>query len=163
MPLSCFVLSLIRRVPPTPMKTLISLLVLAVIASVCNAATPSDPDLVGVWKLTKATYRGKDKSPPSSTVITHTFVEGQAVLVKVNGELERHRRYKVDVTTKPKRIEIESMDGPQAGTTRHGIYEVTGNTLKICTVTAGSPVPERFESSDDPKTKAALDIFERSK
>jgi len=55
---------------------------------------------------------------------------------------------KRDTTAKPPTIDVVLTDGPAKGETSAGIYEVTDDTLKICTGHQDVPRPAAFESKE---------------
>ena len=57
-------------------------------------------------------------------------------------------QYKLDADKKPKTIDLVPGDGPEKGKTVKGLYELDGDTLRICLATqATMPRPTEFASS----------------
>jgi len=52
--------------------------------------------------------------------------------------------FTIDVETKPAQIDIEFVEGPEAGNWSCGIYQLDGDELTICLGLVGSSRPERF-------------------
>lgn len=52
--------------------------------------------------------------------------------------------FKFDPTVKPKTIDLTFTDGPGKGQTQSGIYELEGDTQKICFAKPGQPRPTEF-------------------
>ena len=52
--------------------------------------------------------------------------------------------FTVDVERTPAHIDIEFVEGPEAGDTCHGLYELEGDRLTICLGLAGSTRPKAF-------------------
>jgi uncharacterized protein (TIGR03067 family) len=67
--------------------------------------------------------------------------------------------YKVDTTTKPKSMTIVGTDGPNKGKTFPCIYEVKGDSLKICYDLSGTRRPEEFKTTEG--TKLYLVTYKR--
>src|SRR5205823_4754039 len=71
-----------------------------------------------------------------------------------SGEIEG--TLKIDAAKKPKTIDL-SMNGED----RLGIYEIDGDTLKICYNDPGEERPKEFKSKED--TKISLSAYKRVK
>ena len=65
--------------------------------------------------------------------------------------------YKIDPTQKPKTIDLTN----EMDQTAPGIYELDGDTLKVCWNQGGSERPKKFESKPD--TQVRLMVFKREK
>lgn len=70
-----------------------------------------------------------------------------------NGAEVDQGTWKLDVTKKPKTIEIKGTEGPNKGKTILTIYELTDDTLKVCYDLSGKEYPAEF------KTKADTQLF----
>ncbi|MEO8130194.1 MAG: TIGR03067 domain-containing protein [Bryobacteraceae bacterium] len=53
----------------------------------------------------------------------------------------------VEAATTPKSFSLHFTEGPETGHTNHGIYEVEGNTWKICLNVNGGPPPKTFATA----------------
>jgi uncharacterized protein (TIGR03067 family) len=69
--------------------------------------------------------------------------------------------FKIDPTVTPKTIDITFTDGPGKDNSQKGIYELDGNTQKICWSAPGKPRPTEFEAK--PKSGRMLQILEKVK
>ena len=69
--------------------------------------------------------------------------------------------YDVNPTARPKTIDVTFTEGPEAGTTMHGIYELDGDTYKVCMAPAGKPRPKDFVSARG--SGHVLEILKRDK
>ncbi len=56
----------------------------------------------------------------------------------------------VDAGKKPKQMDIKPADGPLAGKTLAAIYEVDGETLKVCYAPPDQARPTSFNTKDKP-------------
>ena len=65
----------------------------------------------------------------------------------------------VHEATAPKSFELHFEEGPEKGNISFGIYELAGDTWKICLTTRGSERPREFAAP--PGTGIALEILER--
>jgi uncharacterized protein (TIGR03067 family) len=53
----------------------------------------------------------------------------------------------LDPMSSPKSITFELAEGPLKGKRQHGIYEITGNQLRLCYCPADKPKPTEFKSA----------------
>ena len=67
--------------------------------------------------------------------------------------------FQVDATTVPKRLDMLFDAGPDQGSTNHAIYELDGDTWRICLSTAGER-PTRFAA--EPGSGCALETLRRT-
>ena len=56
--------------------------------------------------------------------------------------------FKLDLTTKPWRMDAKGTKGPQKGRTYLGIYSLEGDTLKWCVSMPGSEPPKELATKD---------------
>jgi uncharacterized protein (TIGR03067 family) len=69
--------------------------------------------------------------------------------------------FKIDPTAKPKAIDITFTDGPGKDMTQKGIYELDGDTQKICWAAPGKPRPTEFDAK--PRSGRILQVLEKVK
>jgi uncharacterized protein (TIGR03067 family) len=69
--------------------------------------------------------------------------------------------FKVDPSKKPKTIDVTITDGPEKGKTYLGIYELEGDTYKVCTDPEGKSRPREF--SVKPGSGHVLEVLKREK
>ena len=67
--------------------------------------------------------------------------------------------FKVDLSKKPKQIDVTFTEGPDKGKTFLGIYEVEGDTYKNCIGMAGKDRPTEFTSK--PGSGHVLEVLKR--
>jgi uncharacterized protein (TIGR03067 family) len=67
--------------------------------------------------------------------------------------------FTIDVEADPHRIDIEFVEGPEAGKWSYGIYTLDGDDLTICLGVTGARRPERFTTS--PGSGHALECLHR--
>src|SRR5205807_1617746 len=65
----------------------------------------------------------------------------------------------LDVTKKPKRFDLKFTKGPEKGNTSLGIYELDGDTWKICLGLTGKSRPTKFATK--PGSGHALETLKR--
>jgi uncharacterized protein (TIGR03067 family) len=68
--------------------------------------------------------------------------------------------FTIDVEAEPNRIDIEFVEGPEAGNSSHGIYELDGDQLTMCLGLVGSSRPAGFRST--PGSGHALERLRRT-
>jgi uncharacterized protein (TIGR03067 family) len=72
-----------------------------------------------------------------------------------------HGTFKINPTASPKTIDITFTDGPGKDNTQKGIYELDGDSQKICWSAPGKPRPTEFEAK--PKSGRMLQVLEKVK
>jgi uncharacterized protein (TIGR03067 family) len=113
-------------------------LVVALTAGVAVAADnpktdpqASDKDKVqGTWKLVKLEDSGNTQ--PEATLPEATVVyEGDKYTFTFAGDVEKGIM-KWDMSKKPKAVDVDITEGRDKGKKQLGIYEIEGDTLKLC-------------------------------
>src|SRR5207244_11981360 len=69
--------------------------------------------------------------------------------------------FKIDVSKKPKTIDLIFTEGPEKGKTNYGIYELEGDTYKLCIDMGGKNRPKEFGTK--PGSGCGLEILKRQK
>jgi len=88
------------------------------------------------------------------------IIEGDKFTAKEqSGEV--HGTFKVDPAKKPKTIDIIMKDGPMKDTTMLGIYELDGDTYKLCGDMQGKNRPTEFAVK--PGSGYVLEVLKREK
>ena len=117
------------------------------------------PPPSGTWKLTSVEVEGtkaEDDAVKSARLVIKkdTFVFKQ-------GDMSFSGTYKVDVTKKTKTIDITFKDGPDKGKTLLGIYELDGDTMKLCFTPPEQERPKDFTTKEG--SKNVVMVFKRQK
>jgi uncharacterized protein (TIGR03067 family) len=100
----------------------------------------------GVWKGVSVVEDGKEM-PKAEAEAVRLTVAGEKYTLKV-GDQEIEGTHKLDPTTKPKRIDAVRTKGPQKGEKMVGIYELDGDTFRVCFAAAGkADRPTEFKSA----------------
>jgi uncharacterized protein (TIGR03067 family) len=125
------------------------------------AASPSDDAkaVQGNWTMTKAELAAQ---PMSETVMKSISLklENGKYEVFVGGNPDKGT-YTIDSTTKPKGMTVTGTEGPNHGKTFPAIYEIKGDTLRICYDLSGAKRPTEFKTL--PGTKLYLVTYSRKK
>jgi len=77
------------------------------------------------------------------------------------GEQTESGTYKIDTKAKPTTMDIAPSDGPQKGKTIKAIFELSGDTIKICYPLENGEQPKEFASTKD--SKVFLVTYKRQK
>ena len=133
------------------------------IASATATAFAADtaPDIKpfqGTWIPTKAELGGQPMPDAVLKTITLKLTNNEYD-VTVTGERPDHGTWTIDTSAKPKGMTITGVNGPNAGKTFPSIYELEGDTLRICYDLSGAKRPTEFKSV--PGTKLYLVTYKR--
>jgi uncharacterized protein (TIGR03067 family) len=69
--------------------------------------------------------------------------------------------FKLDLSKKPKEIDVVFTEGPEKGKTSLGIYELEGDVYKVCIGLTGKKRPTEFISK--PGSGHVLEVLKRQK
>jgi uncharacterized protein (TIGR03067 family) len=143
------------------MKYLILMVVLFALAFTAFAGEPPHDasDIQGTWLPTEAVLGGE---PMKDDFLTNTVLklDHGKYEVTVSGASDKGT-YTIDSAIKPKTLDITGTEGPNAGRKIPAIYELRGDTLRICYGLGGSARPSEFNSP--PGTKFFLVTYHRKK
>lgn len=101
--------------------------------------------LEGVWKPVSAELGGQAMPPAVVKAITLT-IDKYTYMVTVEGEMPDKGTLSLNSKAKPKRMAITGTDGPNRGKTILSIYELKGDTIRICYDLSGQKYPAAFKS-----------------
>lgn len=138
------------------------LLAVPVVATILLSAAPAprpkdDAELIqGTWRVVSLHDEGQEQLEKRK--LTLTFEKGK-IVGRVDGQVEGEAKdYKLDPSKSPKWIDV--MDQQE---TYRGIYELDGDTLRICHSAANSEKrPTKFVSERDSPNKH-LAVLKREK
>ena len=100
--------------------------------------------LKGTWKVEKAVLRGQDTTDAFKSAVLTMSDDGKYVVDF--GGMQDKGTIAVDPAKKPKRMTITGTEGPNQGKALPAVYELTGDTLKICYQLEGKDPPAGLES-----------------
>jgi uncharacterized protein (TIGR03067 family) len=135
---------------------------LAALTSLTALAADDSADikaLQGTWLPVKAELGGKPMSADLLKTIQLKLDKNQYVAT-VSGEPDKGT-WSVNSTTKPKSMTVVGVEGPNVGKTFPSIYEIKGDTLRICYDLSGTKRPTEFKSIAG--TKLYLVTYNRKK
>lgn len=130
------------------------------VAQGCLAAEAPDAKAIqGTWTPVKAELAGRPWSDEVLKTITLKLRNGQYD-VSVAGQLDRGT-YAIDTSTTPKSLTITGTDGPNKGKTFLAIYELQGDTFRVCYDLSGKQRPTEFKTIAE--TELYLVTYNRAK
>ena len=91
----------------------------------------------------------------------HAVYEGDSLTLHSDTEVRRHGITTLDPTRNPKAINTWDQDGPYDDRTVPGIYELKGDSLKLCFARPGDQRPTEFTTKKG--TGFLLVVYERKK
>jgi len=113
----------------------------------------------GTWKLVSLETE-QNKLTEEALKHLQLKLEGDKFTTFDEGR-ESHGTFKIDPTKKPKTIDITLTDGPMKGKTMVGIYELEGDTYKLCADILGKNRPTEFAIK--PGSGHVLEVLKREK
>ena len=113
----------------------------------------------GTWKIVSLETE-QNKLGEDALKDFRLKIEGDKfTAVENSGEV--HGTFKVDPTKKPKTIDITMKEGPMKDKTMLGIYELDGDTYKLCGDMQGKSRPTEFAVK--PGSGFVLEVLKREK
>lgn len=145
-------------------KWLVCVAVLTVLAAYgrsddAKADKDDQKAILGTWLPESAELAGKPYPDNILKKIRLVLTEGKYLVTGAGGPDEG--TCKIDPSKKPHTMEITGTKGPNKGRTLPAIYELTGDTLRVCYDLSGKAPPEEFKSK--PMTKLYLVTYKREK
>ena len=113
----------------------------------------------GTWLPTSAELGGQKFPDEQRKAIKLEIADGKFTAT-VNGVVDKGT-FKLDTKAKPKAMDITGNDGPNKDKTYPAIYELSGDTLKVCYALEGKDRPTKLETKSG--TLTFLVIYERAK
>lgn len=108
-------------------------------------AKPDDATLVqGSWTIAEAELGGRPFPAEVSKDMTLVLAKGTYVL-KTKGPEDKGTAT-IDATKTPRQLDVIGTEGPNKGKTLLCIYELDGDTLKVCYDLSGKARPTEFKS-----------------
>lgn len=126
----------------------------------CSPSNNGDVDgLQGTWSPITAELGGK--SMPETVLKSISLkLDRNRYEVFADGSPDRGT-YSTDASTQPKAMTITGTEGPNKGQSFPCIYDVQGDTMRICYDLSGAQRPTEFKSP--PGTKVFLVTYARKK
>jgi len=105
----------------------------------------------GTWTFESVEAGGKKLPADQFKGITVTF-EGDKYVVKKGDAVVEAATQKLDPSKSPKTLDAKVTDGPNKGAVILGIYEISGDTLKVCFDPEGKKRPTEFKGESGSQT-----------
>jgi uncharacterized protein (TIGR03067 family) len=113
-----------------------------------GGAKQDQDKLQGTWEATEVVINGMPVPAGERKGITFVFSGDKMTLAGPGGIGKREFKFKLDPTKKPRAIDTVPQDGPFKGKSGPAIYELKGDTLKLCIPNqATNERPKEFEST----------------
>jgi uncharacterized protein (TIGR03067 family) len=113
----------------------------------------------GTWVPTEAELAAQKLPAEVLKALKLTLADGKYT-VESGGGTDRGT-YTLDPAKTPKAMDITGTDGPNKGKTFLAIYELDGDTLKVCYDLSGQARPTEFKTQ--PNTQLFLATYKRQK
>jgi uncharacterized protein (TIGR03067 family) len=98
----------------------------------------------GTWQCLSKVVDGK-KQDAGGWLVMH---EGDRYTLKKDDKVVSEGTNKRDKTVTPHTVDTTPSSGPGKGKTAHGIYEIKGDTMRLCLAPAGKERPNAFASPE---------------
>ncbi|MDB5312449.1 MAG: hypothetical protein JWO38_6651 [Gemmataceae bacterium] len=103
--------------------------------------------LKGTWAVVSADRDGKKLTAEQIKGVTFTIDGTGKALVKKGDQLLFDGTIKIDPTKKPKTVDVtQTSEGENKGKTILSIYQIEGDTLKVCSAEPGKDRPTELSS-----------------
>jgi uncharacterized protein (TIGR03067 family) len=112
----------------------------------------------GTWRIESLEIKGEKLS--GDFVKNFKLVIDGDTFKSSGAEGDASGTFKVDVSKKPKHLDIEFKEGLEKGKVLKCIYELDGDTYKLCLDTTGKTRPTEFSSKG---AGLALEVLKREK
>lgn len=113
--------------------------------------------LEGEWRFAALEIDG-NAMPAAALAASRLLIDGDRFRTE-SPEGRYEGVFTVDAERAPRHIDIEFVEGPDAGTTCYGLYELDGDRLTLCLGLAGAPRPNAFTTA--PGSGHALERLRR--
>ena len=133
--------------------------VLGVLLARAEARPANAEDLDGVWKPVAVELAGTKFPEAVYSAWRLELSKGKYVLK--GAESPDSGTVAVDAAKKPRTMDVTGTDGPNKGKTFPCIYELDGDTLRICYDLSGKNRPTEFKTAKE--TKLYLVTYHREK
>lgn len=113
----------------------------------------------GTWRYESMVVEGR-RIPGGGPEGPRLVIKGDTF--EMSDKMATYRgTFAVNPAATPRTIDVTFSDGPEAGKTSRGIYELDGDTYTVCVGLAGRDRPERFTS--EPGSGHAIQVLRRVK
>jgi uncharacterized protein (TIGR03067 family) len=110
-----------------------------------QAASGEPTELEGEWAMVSAVFGGAAMDE-NMVQWCGRITRGNVTTVVAGPQTMLKARFTLNATSHPRSIDYVNLHGSAKGKSQAGIYELSGNTLRICMSAPGKPRPGGFES-----------------
>ncbi len=114
----------------------------------------------GTWTFESSEAGGQQLPAGGLKELVLTF-EGNKHTVRKGDEVVQVGTQEIDPSKSPKAIDVTLTEGPNKGAVMLGIYEIDGDTLKVCFDPRGKKRPAEFKSA--PGSENFVNVHKRVK
>ena len=146
------------------MKTLLLSVVFLLVGADAPKDDPAKKDLEalqGTWTAVVVERNGQ-KAPEEVLKNFKVVFKGNKMVINPNSD-NRTSTFKLDSTKKPKWMDTSPEQGPAKGKSLPAIYELDGDTLKVCFDNEGVSDKRPSEFKTTPGSGLALFVLKREK
>jgi uncharacterized protein (TIGR03067 family) len=137
-----------------------SLILVLSVMQTARSDDPKDSDTIqGTWLASTAELGGKPFTDEVRRSIKLTLKDDKYTVTV--GKNPDQGTVKLDPSAKPKAMDITGTEGPNKGKKIPAIYELEGDTLKICYDLSGKSRPTEFKTTEG--TQLFLVTYKREK
>jgi uncharacterized protein (TIGR03067 family) len=140
-------------------RLLLPVALLMLLLANAEARRVSGDEVEGLWKPVDAEMGGVKFPPEAIKNWRLELAKGKYVLQ--GAESPDQGTYVIDSTKKPRTMDILGTEGPNKGKAFPCIYEIDGDTMRICYDLAGKMRPAEFKTAK--QTKEYLVTYHREK
>jgi uncharacterized protein (TIGR03067 family) len=150
-----------QPVEETTMPTSALWILTAGLALAAQAPEKKDLDLLqGKWKVVSVEHNGKT-TPSKETAKWNLVVAGDKMTSRDGDQVMEESILRLDISVKPKAIDLKFTTGPDKDKTVRGIYQVEGDKLTICVGVPNKDRPKEFRAPEG--SDCTLFLFEKVK
>src|SRR5262245_49523879 len=114
----------------------------------------------GIWTIESSVTAGIE-IPADQLKGFVVIFEGDKHTLKYGDQVFQVGTQKIDPSKSPKTIDVTMTEGPEKGSVMLGIYQIDGDTLKVCFDSKGKTRPTEFKSA--PGSEIFLNVHKRVK
>lgn len=114
----------------------------------------------GTWAV-KAITRNGEAVPDEAVQKLSLVIKGNERVVKDGDEVKSKGTFTIDATKKPKQMDVTVTDGPLAGKTYPGVYELKDDTFTLCLTLEGDERPTDLTAKEG--SGRLLQVFVKAK
>ena len=144
------------------MKTVLMIIIFFVFGPSAHQDPSTSADierLQGTWNFLSLEVEGA-KLPDAMLSGSKIIIKGDN-FQSISAGVTYEGKIKIDPSKTPRALDLIFTDGPEKGRTSLGIYDLTGDDLRICLSLAGNTRPTEFASK--PGSGLAFETLKREK